>query len=87
MKLGAVQKNLTHIIVSEKALLPHSPKYSRASRCEIEQYGDLQKGIPPQISLSKIFDIFCCCTKPICLKTNKNSKLSQGACDKPEFMQ
>jgi len=53
MKLGAVQKKLSHIIVSEKALLPHSPKYSRASRCEIEQYGGLQKEIPPQISLLK----------------------------------
>jgi len=53
MQLGAVQTKLTHIIVSEKALLPHSPKYSRASRCEIEQYGGLQKEIPPQISLLK----------------------------------
>jgi hypothetical protein len=53
IKLGAVQKKLTHIIVSEKALLPHSPKYSRASRCEIEQYGGLQKEFPPQICLLK----------------------------------
>jgi len=49
MQLEAVQKKLTHIIDSEKALLPHSPKYSRASRCKIEQYGGLQKEIPPQI--------------------------------------
>jgi len=53
IKLGGVQKKLTHIIVSEKALLPHSPKYSSASRCEIEQYGGLQKEISPQICLLK----------------------------------
>jgi len=51
MQLEAVQKKLTHIMVSEKALLPHSPKYSRASRCKIEKYGGLQKEIPPQIIL------------------------------------
>jgi len=53
MQLGAVQKKLTHIIVSKEALLPHSPKYSCASSCEIEQYEGLQKEIPPQISLLK----------------------------------
>jgi hypothetical protein len=53
IKLGAVQKKLTQIMVSEKALLPHSPKYSCASRCQIEQYGGLQKEIPPQICLLK----------------------------------
>jgi len=53
IKLGAAHKQLTHIMVSEKALLPHNPKYSRASRCQIEQYGGLQKDIPPQIFLLK----------------------------------
>ena len=37
IKLGAVGKKLTHIMVSEKALLPHSQIFSRASRCQIEQ--------------------------------------------------
>jgi len=36
-------------MVSEKALLPHSQKYSRTSRCQIEQYRGLQEGSPPQI--------------------------------------
>jgi len=74
-------------MVSEKALLPHSPKYFRASRCQIEQYGGLQKEIPPQIYLLKTFDIVCFCTRQICLKTKKKWKLLQGASDKPEFMQ
>jgi len=52
-KNGADQKNLTHLMVSEKALLPHSQKYSRASRCQIEQYQGLQEGSPPQIFFVK----------------------------------
>jgi len=40
-------------MVSEKALLPRSQKYSRASRCQIEQYQGLQEGSPPQIVFVK----------------------------------
>jgi len=47
IKHGAVQKKTTHLMVSEKALLPHSQKYSRTSRCQIEQYRGLQEGSPP----------------------------------------
>jgi len=42
---------------------------------------------PHRFFLLKTFDIVCCCTRQICLKTNKNSKLLQGACDKPELKQ
>jgi len=50
-------------MVSEKALLPHSQKYSSASRCQIEQYRGLQEGSPPQIFLLKTFVIVCFCTR------------------------
>jgi len=46
IKHGAVQKKITHLMVSEKALLPHSQKYSSTSRCQIEQYRGLQEGSP-----------------------------------------
>jgi len=74
-------------MVSEKALLPHSPKYSRASRCQIEQYKGLQKEIPPQICLLK--NIWQCLLlyQTDLTKNKKNWKLLQGASDKPEFMQ
>jgi len=71
IKHGAVQKKTTHLMVSEKALLPHSQKYSSASRCQIEQYRGLQDKSPPQIFLLKTFDIVCCCTRQIWLKTKK----------------
>jgi len=87
IKHGAVQKKTTHLMVSEKAMLPHSQIYSSASRCQIEQYRGLQDKSPPQIYLLKTFDIVCCCTRQICLKTNKNWKLLQGASDKPELKQ
>jgi len=74
-------------MVSEKAMLQHSKKYSSASRCQIEEYRGLQDKSPPQIVLLKTFDIVCCCTRQICLKTNENWKLLQGACDKPELKQ
>jgi len=67
IKNGAVQKKITHLMVSEKALLPHNKKYSRASRCQIEQYRGLQEGSPPQIFLLKT----CFCTRQIWLKTKK----------------
>jgi len=71
IKHGAVERKITHLMVSEKALLPHSQKYSRASRCQIEQYQVLQEGSPPQIFLLKTFDIVCFCTRQIWLKTKK----------------
>ena len=51
IKYVAVQKKITHLMVSKKALLPHSQKCSRASSCQIEQYQGLQEGSPPQIFL------------------------------------
>ena len=72
IKHGGVQKKITHLMVSEKALLPHSQKYWRASRCQIEQYRGLQDESPPQIFLLKKFDIAWCCTRQIWLKTKKN---------------
>ena len=42
---------------------------------------------PPTDFILKKFDIVCCCTRQICLQTNKNWKLLQGASDKPELMQ
>jgi len=71
-KHGAVQKKITHLMVSEKALLPHCQKYSSASRCQIEQYRGVQEGSPPQIFLLKTFDIVCICTRQIWPKTKKN---------------
>ena len=74
-------------MVSEKALLPHNSKYSRASRCHIEQYGGLKKEIPPQIFLLK--NIWHCLLlyQTDLTKNKKNWKLLQGASDKPEIMQ
>jgi len=53
IKDGAIQKKIIYLMVSEKALLPHSQKYSRASRCQIGQYRGLQEGSPLQIFLLK----------------------------------
>jgi len=58
IKYGAVQKKITHLMVSEKALLPHIQKYSRASMCQIEQHQGLQEGSPPQIFLLKDLTLF-----------------------------
>ena len=51
IKHGAAQKKIPHLVVSEKALLPHSQKYSSSSRCPIEQYRDLLDKSLPQIFL------------------------------------
>jgi len=87
IKHGAVQKKIMHLMVAEKAVLPHSQKYSSASRCQIEQYRGLQDKSLLQIFLLKTFDIVRCCTRQICPKTIKNWKLLQGTSDKPELMQ
>ena len=58
IKHGAVQKKITHLMVSEKAMLPHIQKYSSASRCQIEQYRGLQDKSPPQIFCEKHLTLF-----------------------------